>query len=67
MTAASAFAIWLAYATISALIGAACGAGRDRKAAGALLGVLLGPLGWGLALFLPRGRTYYRCRIYRRR
>lgn len=42
-------ALWL----FSGLVGAAAGASRGRRRAGFLLGLLLGPLGWLLALFLP--------------
>ncbi len=38
---------------VSALIGGAIGSQRGRAGDGAGLGVLLGPLGWVIALFLP--------------
>ena len=35
-------------------IGGACGVSRGRKTAGMWLGILLGPIGCIIALFLPR-------------
>jgi len=54
-------------AVVSGGIGYACGAGRDRGAAGFILGLWLGPLGWIIALLLPANlpRDEYRGRCHR--
>ena len=39
---------------VSAGVGAALGATLNRVAKGALLGLLLGPIGWIILFFLPR-------------
>ena len=53
MTDPTALVVALAVWCASGMIGAACGSSRGRGAAGFMLGLFLGPLGWVVALLLP--------------